>query len=71
MIKVIVLISKYNKGVFYVERNILSTIDTLIKWKSIYSLIGYTDDLEIISNTIDILKNYNRAIEKKKNEEGA
>lgn len=71
MIKVIVLISKYNKGVVYMERDILSTIDTLIRWKSIYSLIGDTDDLAIINNTIDILKNYNRAMEKKKDEEGA
>lgn len=53
------------------ERDILSTIDTLIRWKSIYSLIGDTDDLAIINNTIDILKNYNRAMEKKKDEEGA
>ena len=40
------------------KKSVNATIDTLIRWKSIYSLIGYTEDLEIINSTIDILKNY-------------
>ena len=38
------------------KKSVNATIDTLIRWKSIYSLIGYTEDLEIINSTIDILK---------------
>ena len=47
------------------KKSVNATIDTLIRWKSIYSLIGYTEDLEIINSTIDILKNYDKAIKSK------
>lgn len=47
------------------KKSVNSTIDTLIRWKSIYSLIGHTEDLEIINSTIDILKNYDKAIKSK------
>lgn len=53
-------------------KSVNATIDTLIRWKSIYSLIGYTEEVEMISSTIDILKNYNKAIkckEEQKNKE--
>ena len=47
------------------KKSVNATIDTLIRWKSIYSLIGYTEDLEIINSTIDILKNYDKQRERK------
>ena len=47
------------------KKSVNATIDTLIRWKSIYSLIGHTEDLEIINSTIDILKNYDKAIKSK------
>ena len=47
------------------KKSVNATIDTLIRWKSIYSLIGYTEDLEIINSTIDILKNYAENAERK------
>lgn len=47
------------------DKDVNATIDTLIRWKSIYSLIGYTEEIEIINSTIDILKNYNKAIKYK------
>lgn len=50
------------------KKSVNVTIDTLIRWKSIYSLIGYTEDLEIINSTIDILKNYDKAIKSKEKE---
>ena len=50
------------------DRSVNATIDTLIRWKSIYSLIGHTEDLEIINSTIDILKNYDKAIKSKEKE---
>lgn len=50
------------------DRSVNATIDTLIRWKSIYSLIGYTEDLEVINSTIDILKNYDKAIKSKEKE---
>ena len=50
------------------KKSVNATIDTLIRWKSIYSLIGYTEDLEIINSTIDILKNYDKAIKSKEKE---
>ena len=50
------------------QKSVNATIDTLIRWKSIYSLIGYTEDLEIINSTIDILKNYDKAIKSKEKE---
>ena len=37
------------------KRSVNATIDTLIRRKSIYSLTGYTEDLEIINSTIDTL----------------
>ena len=40
------------------KKSVNATIDTLIRWKSIYSLIGYTEDLEIINSTIDIGSQY-------------
>lgn len=48
------------------KKSVNATIDTLIQWKSIYSLIGYTEDLEIINSTIDVLKNYDKALKSKK-----
>lgn len=50
------------------KKSVNATIDTLIRWKSIYSLIGYTEDLEIINSTIDILKNHDKAIKSKEKE---
>ena len=52
------------------KKSVNATIDTLIRWKSIYSLIGYTEDLEIINSTIDILKNYDKAIKSKEKYHG-
>ena len=46
------------------KKSVNATIDTLIRWKSIYSLIGYTEDLEIINSTIDISAIQKRIISK-------